>query len=347
MLKRRLVVAAGGLVTLLAATLPAALRVENVQSTGGLPPHLAGLYREAAAFQQARSGQYFVFDRRAHAVFGVDRDMTTTWKLVEIGQEPGRLLDPSAFALEPGGNFVVADAPSGVERIQIFAPGGSQIGGFTLPGRSQARVTMGDIVISGASSLQFLGKSILMSQPETGGLVTEYALDGTPLRSIGVLRRTGHESESDLHLALNSGFPLVNPLGGFYFVFQAGVPLYRKYDQSGGLIFERHIEGLEVDAHVASIPTVWPRRKLGAGRELPLVASGIRTAAVDPGGNLWIVLASGVTYVYDRDGEKTRAVRFAAAGALNPSSVFFAGPNRLLATPGCYEFRVSPNRPGG
>ncbi len=329
----------------MAAVVPAAQRVENLQSVGGLPPHLVGMYREAAAFQQARTGQYFVFDRRAHAIFGVDREMTTTWKLVEIGQEPGRLLDPTAFALEPGGNFAVADAPGGRERIQIFAAGGSQIGGFTLPGRSQPRVTLGDQVISGASSLQFFGRSLLMSQPETGGLMTEYALNGDPLRSIGLLRRTGHENESDLHLALNSGFPVVIPSGGFYYVFHAGVPLFRRYDPSGRLVFERHIEGPEVDPYVASIPTSWPTRKVGTGRELPLVVSNIRTAEVDPGGNLWVVLASGLTYVYNGDGEKIRVVRFTAAGPLNPTSLFFASPTRLLATPGCYEFRIPSTNP--
>jgi len=114
---------------------PAARRVEVLTSTGGLPPHIVGVFRDAAGFQQVASGQYFVFDRRAHAVFGVDAAMKTTWKLVDIGQEAGRLLDPSAFDAEPGGTFVVADAPGRGERLQIFESGGRQLGGFALPGR--------------------------------------------------------------------------------------------------------------------------------------------------------------------------------------------------------------------
>ena len=43
-------------------------------------------------------------------------------------------------------------------------------------------------------------------------------------RSIGNLRRTGHEDDAEVHLALNSGIPLVDPTGGFYFVFQTGEP---------------------------------------------------------------------------------------------------------------------------
>jgi hypothetical protein len=192
--------------------------------------------------------------------------------------------------------------------------------------------------------LEIAGRTIVVSQPETGGLLTEYALNGDPLRSIGVLRRTGQEREPDVHLALNSGFPLVNPLGGFYFVFHSGAPLFRKYDQRGALVFERHVEGAEVDPFVATLPTVWPRRKVGPDAELPLVVSNVRAATVDPEGSLWIVLANGFGYVYDADGEKIRVVRFTAAGPLLPSSLHFAGPNRLLVTPGCFEFNTAPTR---
>ena len=44
------------------------------------------------------------------------------------------------------------------------------------------------------------------------------------------------------------------------------------------------------------------------------------------------------TYVYDRDGDKTRAVQFHGAGLLSPGSVFFGAKGRLLIAPGLYEF---------
>jgi hypothetical protein len=299
-----------------------------------------GAYREAAGFQQVKSGQYLVFDRRAHAVFGVDAKETTTWKLVDIGFEPGRLLDPSAFDAEPGGSFIVADAPGARERVQLFSEGGRRLGGFTLPGRAEPRVTIDRLVVSGIGSLQYTGSSIIMSQPETGALVTEFGLGGSPTRTFGALRPTGHESDADLHLALNTGLPLVNPKGGYYFVFQAGQPMYRKYDRQGRLLFERHIEGVEIDPLLAALPTVWPRRPRTDGpRDLPLVTPIVRTAAVDPDGNLWVVLVLPYTYVYDTEGQKTRVVQFRGAGVLSPSSLFFASPTRLLVTPGCYLFR--------
>jgi hypothetical protein len=335
---------------LLLASPQAAMRVEVLTSVGGLPPEIVGVYREAAAFQQISSGQYLVFDRRGHAVFGVDAGRTTTWKLVDIGQEPGRVLDPSAFDADPGGSFVVADAPGGRERIQVFTAAGRQLGGFTLPGRSAPRLTLDNLVLSGVGSLQYTGSSLLMSQPETGALITEFGLGGTPTRSIGALRPTGQEADPDLHLALNAGLPIVNPRGGFYYVFQAGVPMFRKYDREGRFLFERHIEGVELDRAIAALPTVWPRRPgEGRDRDLPLVVPMVRAAAADAQGNLWVALVQPYTFVYDAGGDKARVVQFRAAGVISPTSLFFAASGRLLVTPGCYEFTpgsAALRRPG-
>src|SRR5206468_12711075 len=111
--------------------------------------------------------------------------------------------------------------------------------------------------------------------------ITELALDGTPTRTFGNLRPSGHESERDLHLAFNVGLPLVDPTGGFYFVFQAGVPMFRKYDARGQLIFERHAEGPEVDEYLRRMPTAWPERRTADGDVVPLVPPAVRAAGVD------------------------------------------------------------------
>jgi hypothetical protein len=176
-----------------------------------------------------------------------------------------------------------------------------------------------------------------MSQPDTGALVTEYTLNGGVSRTFGQLRRTGHEDDREVHLALNSGMPLVNPRGGFYFVFQTGEPAFRKYDAAGQLVFERHIEGREIDQVVANLPNTWPKRKTDEG-EIALVSPTIRTAAVDSKGDLWISFVVPYTYVYDADGDKTRTLQFRAAGIITPSSLFFGPTDRLLVTPGLYEF---------
>jgi hypothetical protein len=315
----------------------AALTSEILRSSGAVPAHVAGQFREPAGFQQSSSGQYFVFDRRAHAVFGVDAAQTRAWEIVKIGGEAGRIIDPTAFAVEPGGTFVVADAPNNRERIQIFNSTGARIGGFPLPGRLKARVVLENAVLNGIGSLLYTGTSILMSEPETGALITELTLSGGVHRTIGRLRATGHEDDRELHLALNSGVPLVDPSGGFYFVFQTGEPVFRKYDAAGQLVFERHVEGREIDALVAGLPAKWPVRQTSEG-ELPLVTPTIRTAAVDPDGRLWIAFTVPFTYVYDRDGDKIRTVQFRGAGLVTPGSLFFGRNGRILVTPGLYEF---------
>jgi hypothetical protein len=127
-------------------------------------------------------------------------------------------------------------------------------------------------------------------------------------------------------------------------VFQTGEPMFRKYDASGQLALERRIQGREIDQVVANLPTIWPRRQAAEG-EMALVTPTIRTAAVDSRGNLWISFIVPYTYVYDGDGDKVRALQFRAAGIISPSSLFFGTNDRLLVTPGLYEFRSGSSGP--
>jgi hypothetical protein len=331
--------ALGLLVCIVAASLtrPPLLPVEVLKSSGGLPAHIAGSFQRPIGFQQADNGQYFVFDRRAHAVYSVVGD--TVKKIIEVGAEAGRVLDPSAFDIDPSdGTFVIGDAPFEGARIQTFTASGGRLGGFALPGRHMPRVTMDTFVLGGIGSIQFTGRTILINQPEHGSLITELAFDGTPQRAIGELRATG-QGDPNVHLALNSGFPLVDPTGGFFFVFSSGVPVFRKYDARGQLLFERHVEGPEMDEYLRTMPSAWPKRQVEKN-VLPIVPPAIRTAAVDRTGRLWIALTSPFTYVYDRAGDKIRTVQFRGAEILTPNSLFFTKDGRILVTPGCYEFKV-------
>lgn len=316
-------------------TRPSPGAVETLKSISSLAPHVVGQFREPIGFQQTLLNDYFVFDRRGHSVYSVSADGETAKKLVQIGAEEGRVIEPSAFDVAPNGSFAVADGPNGRERVQLFDAAGIRYGGFILPGRGVSRIVLGSMALNGVGTLSFNGKRLLMSHTETGWLITEYALDGTPLRSIGQLRKTGHESDRDLHLALNSGIPIEDPTGGFYFVFMAGIPAFRKYDDKGELVYERVVQGREIDPLVAAIPDRWPRRN---GAEVPLVAPMIRTAAVDRSGNLWVSFVVPYTYVFDSSGEKIRTVQFRAAGVIAPSSLWFTNRGRVLVTPGCYEF---------
>ena len=329
------------LVLLLFAQPRAAIQVDVLRSVGGLPAHIAGLFDDPAAFQEAANGYYFVFDRRGHAVYMVDPERANARRVVEVGQEEGRIIQPGGFDLAADGSFVVADVPRGQERIQIFGPGALRTGGFFIAGRATPQVILGNLAVTGTSSLQYSGTSVFISEPARGALITEYSASGIAQRTIGRLRDTGYEQERDLHLAMNTGLSLINPTGGFYYVFLTGRPMFQKYDAGGRLLFERHIEGREIDDLLAAQPTKWPTRRV-EDREVPFVQPLIRAASVDPQGQLWVSMIVPYTYVYDTQGDKTRTVQFSATGIMSPTSLFFTRSGRILVTPGCYEF--DPNR---
>jgi DNA-binding beta-propeller fold protein YncE len=325
-------------VSLFASISPnAALHVEILRSIAALPPHVVGAFEEPIDFQQARSGAYYVFDRRGHTVYIVDETRTVSRKAIEIGHEDGRVIQPIGFDLAPDGRFVVADVPRLQQRVQTFDASGKLLTGFFLPGTPAARVILGSVMLNGAGSVQFAGETLLVSHPESGWLFTEYTPGGSAFRSVGRLRTTGFEDDRDVHIAMNAGLPLVDPAGGYFYVFITGKPMFRKYDAEGTLIFERHIEGSEIDKILDSQPTRWPKRRV-QDREVPLVTPVVRAAEVDPRGNLWISLVVPFTYVYDATGDKTRTVQFSAAGIISPSSLSFGRDGHLLVTPGCYEF---------
>lgn len=319
---------------------PPRMEVEEIRSIGGLAAHVASTFEEIAACQVSAGGDYLIFDRRAHAVYTVPRGAQAARRIVQIGSERGRIIRPTALDSAADGSFVVADAPGNQQRLQFFFPTGAELGGFTLPGRGVPQITLGDLVLSGLGALEYTGETVLISQPENGALVSEYLLSGTILRIFGELRMTGQEKDPAVHRALNVGVTLLNPKGGYYFVFLSGVPMFRKYAADGTLVFERHIEGLEMDPYVGRMPTTWPRRRAG-NAELPIVPAMVRTAGVDKEGNLWIALVAPYTYVYDSAGDKRRTLQFRAAGIVSPTSLFFTRDRRVVITPGCYAFSAS------
>lgn len=336
----RLLLLAAAWLCLVVAAPRAALQVDILRPVAALPPHITGLFEEPLAFQQSRDGTYYVFDRRGHSVYAVDASRENVRKVIEIGPEIGRIIQPRGFDSTPEGTFVIADAPRGQERIQIFSPAGLRTQGFFLSGRVTQSVTIDSFVLNGVASLRLTGTSLLISQPDSGRLFTEYSRTGIPVRSLGELRETGFENDHLLHTALNAGVALADPNGGYYFVFLTGRPMFRKYDAAGTLLFERHIEGTELDAFVSALPNRWPTRRVD-DREIPYVAPTIRTAAVDGKSQLWISLTLPYTYVYDAHGDKVRTVQFSSTGIFAPTSLAFSPSGRVLATPGCYEFDPS------
>ena len=223
--------------------------------------------------------------------------------------------------------------------MQTFYDDGTPIGRFQRWPKqpNETRFSINAVVFRGLGAIAQIGRNLLSNGQAAGMLMSEFDVDGNVVRHIGHTRRAGDDSDPLLQQALNSGIPLVATDGSIYFVFATGTPMFRKYTSAGQLVFERHIEGPELDGTIQSLPSVWPTRTI-RNREFPAVASTVTTAAIDPRGNLWISLAEPFTYVYDSDGNKTRTLQFRGAGLMTPTSFFFAKNDRLLVTPGCYEF---------
>src|ERR671912_1607550 len=107
----------------LTSTLP----VETLRAVASMPAHIAGTFNDLAACHTTPDGDYLVFDRRAHSVYRVPTKGPAK-QIIQIGVEPGRILLPVAFDSAADGTFVIADAPGGTERVQIFFYLGGTVG---------------------------------------------------------------------------------------------------------------------------------------------------------------------------------------------------------------------------
>jgi hypothetical protein len=328
---------------LVAGTVPfctarAAPLSDLLQAIAAAPAHVANRFSDDAIFVATSTGDYVVLDRRSHSVHVFDRGGHRVRRLADPGLAAGEVFDPLALAISGDDIIAVADSPNGYDRIQYFTPEGMRVGGFYLPVAAEPRLTIRNVLVASGSSLGFSNSTFVVSRPEWGVLISELDTTGKVVRQMGHPRAAGHTPDRALELAMNVGLALAEPEGGFYFVFQTGVPMFRKYGRDGHLLFERHIQGPELDARIQALPTVWPARPAGSR---PVVPPMVRTASVDGSGRLWISLVVPYTYVYDHDGEKLRAVQFRGAGIISPSSFFFTAKGRLITGPGGYEFDVN------
>jgi hypothetical protein len=312
--------------------------VETLRPVFALPAHVIAQIQGAVAMAQTESGDYLVLDRRAHTVYRVNRADWSVRRLMQIGHEPGRLMNPTTIAMGSDDIVAVMDTPNNLQRIQYFSSAGMLISGFFLPILGSPRLIIGDQVVTGVGAMAFTGDTFLVGEPAWGSLFAELNTSGKVIRHVGQLRPTAQEADKDLHFALNTGLPVVDPTGGFFFIFQSGIPMFRKYDVAGRLLYERHVEGVEIDGVVQSLPNRWPARAAGTR---PYPTPTVRTASADRQGRLWVALSTGYTYVYDGRGDKIRVVRFEGARPIYPTSLFFERDGHVLVGPEGYEFVVS------
>ena len=286
--------------------------------SAGFPRTSPATSPSRSSSSRRRTARYYVFDRRAHAVFSVDADaQRRRAKIVQIGAGSGP--DHPADRVRSRRRTARSSSPTrpnSRERMQHLPPTGAARR-LPLPGRAAPRMTIGELRAERRRSLQYTGRSLLMSQPGAGALFTEYGLTGSPVRSIRRrCARPATSSDRDLHLALNSGHAARQPGRRLLSsCFRRASRCSGRYDAQGRLVFERHIEGPELDGLLAALPT----RGHGAGgrgerADLPLVMPTVRTAASMRAAICGSSLTVPYTYVYDSDGDKRRTVQFSAPG---------------------------------
>ena len=308
--------------------------VDVLASVSAIPAHLTTQFVEPISIVSPRAGRYLVLDRRAHTVFALSTAGDVR-ALMPVGWAPGQLLQPQAMSLGTNGILAVLDSPRGAPRIQYFGTDGMHVGGFFLPLPGAERLAADDFTVRGLAAQAFADRTFVVNDPTWGTLMTEFDTAGAIVRRMGDLRPTAGGADPAAHFVNNAGLPLFAPNGDLYFVFQTGVPAFRKYSKAGVLLFERHIEGPELDARILALPNTWPLR---APDRRPVASALVRTAAVDRLGQLWVSLYEPYTYVYSPAGDKLRVVQFRGASTLSPSSLFFTATGRAVVTPGGYEF---------
>ena len=189
-----------------------------------------------------------------------------------------------------------------------------------------SRVALGTLSLTASARWRSTASSMLMSQPETGSLITEYGLPARRPNHRAVppdraRRRSraapGHERG---HSGRRSERRLLFRLHG------RGADV-SQYDAKGGLVFERVIQGREVDPW-------WRRPKRWPGRAATRVAAGAAGRPNRRGGRsgrLWISFVQPITYVFDAGGEKS---------APCSSAVRVSSPRPACGSPSRGEFLV-------
>jgi hypothetical protein len=156
---------------------------------------------------------------------------SSAWKLVrqisEIGQGPGGLFDPYDMAVDRGGNVYVIDSK---QRVQGFSAEGKFYGSFKYKGECLA------IAVNGRGEY-------LLSQPESGSLISVYGPNGDYRRSFGSLK-TG--AARNARAVANRVHMFVTSKDDVYVSFDH-LGILQKYDASGRLQWEEAIPGEQAE----------------------------------------------------------------------------------------------------
>jgi DNA-binding beta-propeller fold protein YncE len=268
----------------------------------------------------SHDGLYVVSERSRNSVLVIDGQLSVRKVIGGIGSGPGRLFRPGHLNVASDGVIYVQDG--GNERIQSFDFDGHFLGGF------QTTQYMG--FAAGAGGEVYLG------QPERGALVTVYSRDGRVLRSFGKTKTLsevyGTEQaarDEQFRNAINRVHLTVDADGSVLVNF-ALAPILQKYTRQGELVFERRLEGPEVDALTQEVLSEFGGQHLVMSLDgFPERLMSLEAVAL-PGGEINVVLIDGSIYVADAEGRKVGIVRPRARQKFTPEMTGVSPAGELM-----------------
>jgi hypothetical protein len=210
-----------------------------------------------------------------------------------IGSAPGRLFRPGAIDVSEDGIIYVQDG--GNERIQSFRIDGTHLAVF--------------------STEQYMGFAagsegeIYLGQPENGALISVYSRDGKRLRSFGQLKLYSDlhgEQFKDQNEEFSNGINRVRlsvDKDGNILVSFMLIPLIQKYTRNGQLLFERKLEGPEIETLTQAPGGRLTMSMDGFTQEIIALEAVPR-----PNGEIGVVLTDRSIYIADQSGKRLRVL---------------------------------------
>lgn len=254
---------------------------------------------------------YVVSDRTRNSVLVINEHSEIVREISGIGSAPGRLFRPGYLDVASDGAIYVQDG--GNERVQSFDLEGRYLGGF-------ATTTFTGFA-AGADGEVFLG------QPEKGLLVTVYSRDGKMLRSFGSLKKLSEvygpsfmQDDDKWRNAINRVKLSVEPGGNVLVSFMLA-PYIQKYTREGELVFERRLEGPEIERLAQSVLSPEGGGNLTVSTDgFPEHIMSLEAVSL-PGGEINVILTDGSVYVADAEGCRLRVLRPQAEGRFTPEMI--------------------------
>src|SRR5580765_5195970 len=156
----------------IAVARPIAVRpdLEVLIAARGLPTAFTSQLLDSIGYAETGAGESLVLDRRSHVVWAVDAKRVTWRKVVLAGQKLGQVEFPTALAVGPDDQFVVADVSQGADRLQWFDLAGHMTGAFWLPDRHAPPMIVLSVIFNGIGALHFARDSFYVGYPFRGSL---------------------------------------------------------------------------------------------------------------------------------------------------------------------------------